>query len=315
MGTSCLVFRLSRRPIRLKTISKMKLLIPLVAAVAMTADGRRQPRRNSKAMKKGTLDEGFNVRPIVNKWKPVQNVGLVQYADNVEIVDTVEIAEQQPIKYYNGARYNNGYNGYTGDNRYNGYNSNVGQYNTGYTTGFNTAYPTNAVYNTGYNNYRLPYMQNTYNQYKPVEKVVEKVVEKIEDIKHHIEDHREEHHDDIIREVQMPNKGTLKYFFGKPEVKEATGKYSSVTGKYYNPYKNDVKVVDKIVKEDFQRPINNGFYNNFNNYVQQPLQYFQQQVQRPVRYVQQQNDQDWFNTFLTYYALTKNSDADEVIDG
>ena len=42
----------------------------------------------------------------------------------------------------------------------------------------------------------------------------------------------------------------------------------------------------------------------------QPIQYFQQQVQRPIRYVQQQNDQDWFNTFLTYYALSKNSDEE-----
>jgi len=298
----------------------MKLLIPIVAAVAM-ADERDINHEHISANREfiatvdalpanliNFVDQAYNVRPIVNKWKPVNNVGQVQYADSVEI------AEKQPTKYYNGAQYNNGYAGYngyngnTGYNGYNGYKSNAARYNTGYNTGYNTAY--NTAYNTGYNNYRVPYMQNTYNQYKPVEKIVEK----IEDIKHHIEDHREEH-DDIIEEVQVPTYGKPygKPFFGKPEIKENQGKYSSITGKYYNPYQNNVKVVDKVVKEEYRRPINNGFYNNYNNYVQRPVQQIVQQVARPVQYVQQQNDQDWFNTFLTYYALTKNSDVVEDV--
>jgi len=304
----------------------MKLLIPIVAAVAM-ADERDI---NHKHISTPTVDalpanpinfvnQAFNRRAILSKWKPVNNFGKVQYVDNVEIADNVEIDEKQPIKYYNGAQYNNGYNGYNGFNGYNGYN--------GY-AGFNGYNPNVVQYNTGYNNYRVPYMQNTYNQYKPVEKIVEK----IEDIKHHIEDHREEqeHHDDITEKVQMPTYGKLygKPFFGeREEIKATQGKYSSITGKYYNPYQNNVKVVDNVVKEEYQRPINNGFYNNFNNYVQrparqvvqqvaaaQPIQYFQQQVQQPIRYVQQQNNQDWFNTFLTYYALSKNNNEEVLVE-
>jgi len=273
----------------------MKLLIPIVAAVTMAEE---QATEALPANPVDFVDQAFNVRPIVNKWKPVNNLDQVQY------INTVDIAEKQPIKYYTGAQYNNGYYGYDGYNRYNAYNPNVVRYNTGYNNGYNT------VYNTAYKN-RVPYMQNLYSQYKPVEKIVEKVVQKVEDIKHHIADHREE----ITEDVQLPTYGKPygKPFFGKPEIKETQGKYSSVTGKYYTPYQNTVKVVDP---EEYKRPIINGFYNYVQRPVQQvaqqvarPIQYIQQQVKRPVRYVQQQNDQDWFNTFLTYYALTKDDDS------
>jgi len=191
----------------------------------------------------------------------------------------------------------------------------------------NYNYPTNGYYN-GYNtgakliNRPLNY-QYTSGQYRPQFynnfNTVKKVVNEIED----------EIVKEVVEEVQMPTYGRPygKGFFPanwKEEMKVADQYWSSSTGKYVKPFESTVeKISTPVVKEVVEEVVKRPYFNNWNtNYVQPIRQYvqpaYQQYVQQPIRnYVQQPvrnyvrptyNNNDWFNQFLTMWAITKDDD-------
>jgi hypothetical protein len=275
----------------------MKLLIPIVAAVAMADErGIDHTHVTLDAVPEKVTNFVENRVPIVNNWKPVN--GEVKYVDNAKFDNGYR------YPYYNGVRYNNQYANQYANGYYNNFNN--GLYNNGYR------------YNTGY---RTPYVHNSNNKF------VDKVIEKVENIIHH-DDHDD--HDDLgqVESFQPVTYGKLygKPFFGNQKLENVENVdnkyYSSVTGKYYNRFQNNA---EKVVEQEVQRP----FYNYIQRPVQQVYQQFArpiqqvyqqvarpiQQVARPVQYVQQPKKDFDFNSFLNFYVMKdilKDDDVEEL---